>query len=338
MENELKHIIKSIVEKTGIEFAVRAIGKDDNVKFSSSRIIVNSDANKTYFRFSFRGGEYVAAITGTDKTTANYAYLISSLIENSAGADLALGLNDYLKKIVVGECSKLQVEKFHVKFNVPDIPCYSLVIEAPAGTESDVINVLESYSANTLDTSVVADDSKLVFVKFVDMPSDIEYQSPSEFAEYLCQSVFEEIGAGIKIGVGTVVRHLTDLHTSYQQALSALKMSEVFNSKGSVHSYKEYVLIKMLEEIPRGKLKEYLDILSGEDSDAVFDDEDMLNTAEEFLENSLNVSETSRNLFMHRNTLIYRLDKIEKSTGLNIKNFSDAVTFRLITILHKIIG
>ncbi|MGN0822616.1 MAG: PucR family transcriptional regulator, partial [Candidatus Gallimonas sp.] len=63
----------------------------------------------------------------------------------------------------------------------------------------------------------------------------------------------------------------------------------------------------------------------------------MLGTAEEFLENSLNVSETSRNLYMHRNTLTYRLDKIERITGLNIRKFSDAVSFRVISILYKLI-
>ena len=64
----------------------------------------------------------------------------------------------------------------------------------------------------------------------------------------------------------------------------------------------------------------------------------MLNTAESFLQSSLNVSETSRNLYMHRNTLLYRLDKIEKATGLNIRSFSDAVSFRVLTILHKLLG
>ena len=63
----------------------------------------------------------------------------------------------------------------------------------------------------------------------------------------------------------------------------------------------------------------------------------MLNTAEEFLESSLNTSETSRKLYLHRNTLTYRLDKIEKATGLNIRKFSDAVTFRLITVLAKLV-
>ena len=69
----------------------------------------------------------------------------------------------------------------------------------------------------------------------------------------------------------------------------------------------------------------------------IFDDKEMVDTAEEFLENSLNVSETARKRYLHRNTLNYRLDKIEKSTGLNIRKISDAITFKMITVLIKTI-
>jgi carbohydrate diacid regulator len=93
----------------------------------------------------------------------------------------------------------------------------------------------------------------------------------------------------------------------------------------------------MLEDLPKYKLNENLAILLDAGAKEIFTDEEMLNTAEEFLENSLNVSETSRKLYLHRNTLTYRLDKIEKATGLNIRKFSDAVTFRLITILSGLI-
>ena len=93
----------------------------------------------------------------------------------------------------------------------------------------------------------------------------------------------------------------------------------------------------MLEEVPDLKLREYMEQFGTGDGSEVFEDEDMLSTAEEFLENSLNISETSRNLYMHRNTLMYRLDKIERITGLNIRKFSDAVTFRIITVLYKLL-
>lgn len=92
----------------------------------------------------------------------------------------------------------------------------------------------------------------------------------------------------------------------------------------------------MLEDVPESRLKDYLEQLQIGNAAEVFEDEDMLGTAEEFLENSLNISETSRNLYMHRNTLMYRLDKIERITGLNIRKFSDAVSFRVITILYKL--
>ena len=93
----------------------------------------------------------------------------------------------------------------------------------------------------------------------------------------------------------------------------------------------------MLEDVPEGKLAEYLAEITDDSFKEVFDDEEMLATAEAFLQSSLNVSETSRQLYMHRNTLLYRLDKIEKATGLNIRLFSDAVSFRVLTVLYKLL-
>ena len=338
MDNELKHVIKNVSEKTGISFNVAPYGSEGLPSgIKSGKIMQNANTGKTYFSFAFRGEVYVAAVTGTDRVTANYAYLLHDLLENYGSSDVSLDMNEYLKKILAGDCSKLQVQKFHVKFNVPDIACYAVVLSCPKDLKAEIRNVLESYSSNTFDTPVDTDDGNIVLVKFADA-ADSEYRSPGEFAEYLAQSMFEELGINVSVGVGTVMQRLSDLHSSYQQALTALNMSKVFNSKGNVHSYKEYVFVKMLEELPRAKLLEYLADLTGEEGKEIFGDPDMVNTAEEFLENSLNVSETSRELFMHRNTLMYRLDKIEKATGLNIRNFSDALTFRLITVLSKLLG
>ena len=85
-------------------------------------------------------------------------------------------------------------------------------------------------------------------------------------------------------------------------------------------------------------MQEFLEILEDPEAKSMFADAEMVTTAEEFLNTSLNVSETSRNLYMHRNTLMYRLDKIERATGLDIRKFQDAMTFKLIMILHKLLG
>ena len=98
------------------------------------------------------------------------------------------------------------------------------------------------------------------------------------------------------------------------------------------------MLVKMLEDASESKLIQYLSELMDDETQEILEEEEMVTTAEEFLRCSLNVSETSRNLYMHRNTLLYRLDKIEKATGLNIRLFPDAVSFRVLTILYKLLG
>ena len=164
-----------------------------------------------------------------------------------------------------------------------------------------------------------------------------EYHSSFDYAEFLVQSLKEELGIDAQAGVGPTVKELKDGALSYAGAENALRYADVFEVSGSVHSYREFILVKMLEGIPESKLSEYLAELSDEHLKEIFDDEEILNTAEVFLQSSLNVSETSRTLYMHRNTLLYRLDKIEKATGLNIRSFSDAVSFRVLTILHKLL-
>ena len=142
------------------------------------------------------------------------------------------------------------------------------------------------------------------------------------------------IAIGVVMGV---VAGFADCAASYRQAISALRMGGIFEQNAAVSTYKEYLLVKMLEDMPKYKLQEFLDILLEPESKGILSDPEMLSTAEEFLNTSLNVSETSRNLYMHRNTLMYRLDKIERATGLDIRKFRDAMTFRLVMILYKLI-
>ena len=200
---------------------------------------------------------------------------------------------------------------------------------------SDAISLLSQYAENEADCAVVISGKDCAFIKFVS--EDSEYQSSADFASFIARSLLEELGMSARIGVGGTFKKFEDVSASYRQASEALRMSAMFDSKGAVHTYREFMLVRMLEDIPEGKLAEHLSVLLEGEARELLKDTDMVNTAEEFLENSLNVSETSRKLYMHRNTLMYRLDKIERVTGLNLRKFSDAVTFRLITILNKLV-
>jgi carbohydrate diacid regulator len=198
----------------------------------------------------------------------------------------------------------------------------------------EVFDVVNAYEPDEKDISVVLDDNQVGFVKFF-RDEDTEYRSFNEYAEFLYQSILEETGMHVYITLGAAVSEIGHIPSSFSQALSAYRMKDSVNLSGNVHSFKEYVFTKIIEDLPKPRRNEYLDLLLDSEAEDVFTDKEMIQTAEVFLENNLNVSETSRKLFLHRNTLTYRLDKIERQTGLDIRKFSDAVTFRLITVLYK---
>ena len=212
-----------------------------------------------------------------------------------------------------------------------------MIISHNGNKIDDIIDIVSNYTTDDNDCVVPLDERECALVKFADQTAG-EYQSFSEYALSLEQTIYEEIGEKVDIAIGGTVKNAGDLQVSFSQAISVQKMSKSISLGGGVHSFKEYVFIKMLEDLPKHKLSEYLQLLLDERAKEIFEDKEMIETAEEFLDNSLNVSETARKLYLHRNTLTYRLDKIERATGLNIRKFQEAVTFRLITILSKIIG
>ena len=344
MHSELKKAVQAVYEKTGIEVFVfsqqgkflfsAAGGTLTPNNFVFDGVFQNRQSDCTLFRISHKGTEFVCAIRGTGVAERNYALLLADTIENFAGKALNIPKPEFLRRILLGECGSADLQTYRIKYSVPDRSCFALAIsfETRAG---EMLSLLSQYTTGDSDCAALVAGKTCALVRFVE--EDADYQSSFEFASFLARSLFEEVGIKVKIGVGGTVRRFDDIASSYRQADSALRMSEVFNAKGDVHTYREFLLIKMLEDIPESKLSEYLSVLLEGEAKELFKDEDMVNTAEEFLENNLNVSETSRNLYMHRNTLMYRLDKIERVTGLNLRNFTDAVTFRIITILSKLV-
>ncbi|MBE5733963.1 MAG: hypothetical protein E7347_02800 [Clostridiales bacterium] len=344
MDADIRVFINGITEKTGIEFSVfdangnfvaGAGQPGEIVPTDFDGVKMDESQNKTLFYIKYKSKCFIGRIEGIGESAKNYAYLIGELAENSFFKESGLSRTDFCKAILLGETNYTQISRYMRKYSMKDMPAFVMVIGVAQSKINDVKNLLANFVVDGIDFVVEIDESQLAFVKFMD--DDSEYHSSTEYAEFLKQSVYEETGSVVRISIGGTVKTIADLSTSFSQAMTAVRMATAINSKGDIHSFKEYMLIKMLEDLPKYKLNEYLEMLMDTNASEIFDDEEMVNTAEEFLENSLNVSETSRKLYLHRNTLTYRLDKIEKETGLNIRKFSDAVTFRLITILAKLV-
>lgn len=348
MDKELNHSLRILKQKTGISIDVYS-SAFNYLQSSGERIpfsyeggytdgLQDKKQNVTLFRFRFKKDSYYGVIRGSSEVERNYAMFICGHLENSGMQDDSLSKTDFLRGIVFGECSNMQIVKYMRKFAVPAVPCYILYIVSETPSAEEVSYFLENYTMNGIDTPFVENENTCIFVKYLTSESDTAFQSSVEYAEIFRRSLFEETGIKVKIGVGGIARTLSDSEQSLNQAESAIKISDLFNLKNPVHSHKEFILYKMLEDLPPSTLANYYNILADGDAKTVFSDDDLLNTAEEFLENNLNVSETARKLYMHRNTLTYRLDKIERATGLDIRNFSDAITLRICNLLYKLLN
>ncbi len=344
MDLDFKVFIKQIKEKTNIDLVVYSDSGDyvaGNADASSrvdavKGVVSDVVRNRTLFPMKYKGKIFVGAIAGAGRPERNYAVLVAELAENLFFKEPELTRADFYKSVLNGELNYSQLRKYTRKFAIPDAPSCVMIVGVETARIDEVINHLRTYSDDNMDYVVKLDENRCAFIKFNDEDAG-EYRSYTEYADFLAQSVYEETGLRLSISIGGVVKSVYDLSSSFAQAQTASRMAQSLKSKGEVHSFKEFILIKMLEDLPKFKLNEYMEILMDASARDIFTDEEMINTAEEFLENSLNISETSRNLYLHRNTLMYRLDKIEKQTGLNLRKFSDAVTFRLITILAKLV-
>lgn len=331
-----------IKEKSGVDVII--FGDEAEVTDSNGKITAKSlsdgffrdkASGKTYFTVRLNGKTQVAAVEGATETEQKLAGLIKEIADNFSIKE-GCSKAEFFVGLLRGDFSSAQIKRLAVKFKIPETSVSVIIIQVAKTDYSAAFDVAVNYGDNDSDEVVKLSDGEFALVKFSDDKNE-EYRSQGEYAEYLVRTIYEETGINVNAYVGGKVSTLGELPTSFIQARTAQSFSKSAEPNGSVHSYKEYVLLGMIQDLPKHRLNEYYDILEAGGAKEIFSDEVMLSTAEEFFNNSLNASETARALFLHRNTLNYRLDKIEKATGLNIRKFSDAVTFRLITYLNDLI-
>ncbi|MBO7214912.1 MAG: helix-turn-helix domain-containing protein [Clostridia bacterium] len=345
MEKELSRVLQAIKEKTGIliqsisengEYYASTMAEfEPNLEnaFAQSGELIQTDG-KTYFKFNFGGNLFYAVIVGDTSVEKRYANLIAGLIESSENKSKQLSFDEQLSLIVTGSSTKSRTIQFMNEYSLPKTPLYVMTIKAERGDVYEIQEFLSSYFGGVGASAQVSNDT-CAYVRFVEPTDTVDLLTPVRQAEILKRSVFEELGAVVSVYVGSTVKSFVDVSLSYNQAVATEKASANLDFDG-VFAYKDYLINKIAEELPPEKVEEYLNVLSFCGTE-ILKDQELLNTGDYFLRNNLNVSETAREMFIHRNTLIYRLEKIEKLTGLDIKKFGDALNFKLLYIISKII-
>lgn len=344
MEKEILTFLEEFTAKTGIDFSCydsdgeKVFGNGDGedvTGLSFEGVLTDVKKDRTLFHIKIKNAEFIGEIRGAGSAGKNYAYLLSALIERTFGKNASLSREEFYRALILGELALSDVGKYMRKYSVGDGACSAMIIVSDRDN-AGVRDAVDAYVEDKKDFTVRLDERSFVLVKFIESAAG-DYRSFAEYAEYIAGSIYEELGISVFIALGGTVKSLSDIPSSFSQAATTQRMAEASGLKTGVHSFKQYILYKILEDLPKHKLSEYMELLGDPGAENIFSDKEMVETAEEFLENSLNQSETARKLYLHRNTLTYRLDKIEKATGLNIRTFSDAVTFRLITVIRELV-
>ena len=133
----------------------------------------------------------------------------------------------------------------------------------------------------------------------------------------------------IRVGYGNVVEKISDITQSFQEAKLALEVGRVFYAEYDTISYSRLGIGRLIYQLPMSLCEMYIKEVFDGKIPELLEDEETMNTINKFFENNLNISETARQLYVHRNTLVYRLERLEKIIGLDIRKFDDAMTFKI---------
>ena len=344
MYKDLRQFLQEIENNTGISLAIfdtdgnflvgdKQDGEIPLTNFSGSEVGTNQD--KTYFSLKLNGKKYIARISGASEKERAFAFLICKLADK--GENKFTDAKSFIRSLLLGEIESSQIQALSKQFYIANKPLSVLAVVCEKINQQEVLDFLTSYLDGSKDIVFPLQEEICIIIKYMDSVVK-EYFSLAEYAQILCRSMYEETGIKVKVGVGSRVASLLGANNSYAQAISTVEMMKKIKSAKSVHTFKEFILAKVVEEMPKNRQIDFLKSLMEEGTKEFFEDQEMVQTAQAFLDNDLNASETSRVLFIHRNTLNYRLDKIQNLTGFNLRLFADAVTFRIITLLYKLLG
>lgn len=217
-----------------------------------------------------------------------------------------------------------RAQKLHVEVEMPRVV---YVIETRMEKDNGALELLKSlFSSQNGDYITAVDEKNIILIKSLerdDAPEVLEQTAQMIVDMLNCEAMLK-----VRVAYGTVVRELREVSKSYKEATMAMDVGKIFYAQKNVIAYSMLGIGRLIYQLPVNLCHIFIDEIFGGNQVFELDDETLI-TINKFFENNLNVSETSRQLFIHRNTLVYRIEKLQKATGLDIRTFDDALTFKI---------
>jgi carbohydrate diacid regulator len=306
------------------------------VEFASSPADSQEIQGYQYFKiYDEQQLEYILVAGGTGEDVYMVGKMVAFQIQNLLVAyKERFDKDNFIKNLLLDNLLLVDIysrsKKLHIQTDVARVV---LIVESGNGKDNNALELTRAhFGANSKDFITAVDENNVIVVK--ELSESDASKEIDKAARSLATCLQKEGLKGLRIAYGTVIHEIKEVSRSYKEAKMALDVGKIFFDDRDIVAYSELGIGRLIYQLPIPLCKMFIREIFGGKSPDDFDEE-TLQTIYKFFENSLNVSETSRQLFIHRNTLVYRLDKLQKSTGLDLRVFEDAITFKIALMVVK---
>ncbi len=279
--------------------------------------------------------DYAVFVEGEDQEAKCICVLASiAFNESKTYYEEKYDKSAFIKNIILDNIlpGDIYVRAKELHFNMDVSRAVFLIRQLEKSDISAVEVVQNLFPEKQKDFIISVSETDIVLVK--EVPSDIETEDLRKIAENIENAISNELMIKTVIGIGSVSKHLRNLAEKYKEAQTAIEVRKVFDTEKTIISYDNLGIGRIIYQLPTTLCEMFLSEVFRKNSIDSLDHE-TLYTIRKFFENNLNVSETSRKLFVHRNTLVYRLEKIKKLTGLDLREFDHAIVFKVALMVNK---
>ena len=279
--------------------------------------------------------EYIVFVEGEDKQAERLAAILSISLGSIKGLyDDKYDKASFIKNVILDNIlpSDIYLKSKELHFS-NDVMRIVMLIKFIGKNEIIPYQMVQNmFPDKNKDYVISVGESDIVLVK--EVKPNYDTRAIEKIAQSISDTFGTEFYTKVSIGIGTAVESIKDLARSYKEAQVAIEVGKVFDTEKNIVSYENLGIGRLIYQLPTTLCEMFLSEVFKKGSIETLDRETLL-TITCFFENNLNVSETSRKLFVHRNTLVYRLEKVRKLTGLDLREFDHAITFKVAMMVKK---
>lgn len=285
-----------------------------------STFVVYDDVDPVYV-FVLENSNIASAELGGRLCVSQFEGLIRAYKER-------MDRNRFIQNLLLDNLLLVDIYNQAKKLSIPIEQRRVVIVIEPRNADDMIVQdtVRGIYTSGNGDYVTSVDEGHVILVKVLEATEG--YKEVGHLAQMLEDTINTEAMVSVRVAYGTIVDELKDVSQSYKEAGMALNVGRIFYQGRNILAYNELGIGRLIYQLPISLCEMFLkEVFSGKALDQF--DEETLSTVNKFFENNLNISETARQLYIHRNTLVYRLEKIQRQTGLDVRVFEDALTFKI---------